>query len=86
MDAVLLDVIASSIRSASKRTRTMTITADSRLVEDLGLDSLDLVTVLMNLEDHFGLKIELDEVPSIQSVADLASHLESLRGGQNAAA
>ena len=40
----------------------------------------------MKMEDHFDLKIELDEVPNIRSVADLASHLEVLRGGQSAAA
>jgi acyl carrier protein len=86
MDSVLLDVIAAAIRSVSKRTQTMTITADSLLVEDLALDSLDLVGVLMKLEDHFDLKIELDEVPNIRSVAELAAHLDTLRGGQAAAA
>ena len=86
MDAVLLDVIAGAVRSVSKRTQTMTITADSLLVEDLGLDSLDLVGVLMKLEDHFGMQIDLDEVAGIRSVSDLAGHLEGLRGGHPAAA
>lgn len=86
MDAVLLDVIAGAIRSVSKRTQTMTITAGSLLVEDLALDSLDLVGVLMKLEDHFGIEIELDEVTGIRSVADLAAHLEAVRGGRSAAA
>ena len=81
MDAVLLDAIAGAVRSVSKRTQTMVVTADSRLVEDLALDSLDLVGVLMKLEDHFDLKIELDEVPNIQTVADLAGHLAALRVG-----
>ncbi len=86
MDAVLLDVIASAIRSVSKRTQTMAISSGSLLVEDLALDSLDLVGVLMKLEDHFGITIELEEVPNIKSVGDLAAHLETLRGDQSVAA
>lgn len=35
------------------------ITVDSRLREDIGFDSLDMVTLLINIEEHFG--IELDE-------------------------
>jgi acyl carrier protein len=86
MDAVLLDVIATAIRSVSKRTQTMAITADSLLVEDLVLDSLDLVGVLMKLEDHYGFKIELDEVANIRTVADVGAHVEKLLGDQAAAA
>jgi acyl carrier protein len=86
MDAALLDVITVAIRSVSKRTQTMMITADSLLVEDLALDSLDLVGVLMKLEDHFDLKIELDELPNIGTVAELAAHLDLLRGDHASAA
>jgi acyl carrier protein len=86
MDALMFDAIASAIRSVSKRTLTTAITADSLLVEDLALDSLDLVGVLMTLEDHFALKIELDEVPNILTVSDLAGHLTKLVGDRSAAA
>ena len=86
MDAVLLDVISQAIRSVSKRTQTMAITANSLLVEDLALDSLDLVGVLMRMEDHYDIKIELDEVANIRSVADLAAQIETLRGNPSAAA
>jgi acyl carrier protein len=86
MDALMFEAIASAIRSVSKRTQTMAITADSLLVEDLALDSLDLVGVLMKLEDHFALKIELDEVPNILTVSDLAGHLMKLVGDRSAAA
>ena len=86
MDSVLLETIAGAIRSVSKRTQSMVITADSRLVEDLALDSLDLVSVLMKMEDLFEIQIELDEVPNIVSVAELGAHVEALRGGRSAAA
>lgn len=86
MDAALLNAIAGAIRSVSKRTQTMAITADSLLIEDLALDSLDLVGVVMKLEDHFGIEIELDELPNIRTVEELASHLEHLREGRATAA
>jgi acyl carrier protein len=86
MDAVLLDVISGAIRSVNKRTQTMAITAGSRLVDDLALDSLDLVGVLMKLEDHYQIKIELDEVPNIETVAELGGHLTALLGGRSEAA
>ncbi len=78
MDAVLLDIIASAIRSVSKRTQTMAITENSLLVEDLALDSLDLVGVMMKMEDHFDLKIDLDQVPQINTVSDLGTHVAGL--------
>jgi len=86
MEAVLLDVITSAIRSVATRTQATVITADTRLVEDLALDSLDLVGVLMKMEDHFDIKIDLDEVGNIRDVADLAAQVETLRGGKSAAA
>ena len=86
MDAVLVDSIAAAVRSVSKRTQTMAITPNSLFVEDLALDSLDLVGVLMKLEDHYAVKIELDDVANIRTVADLAEHLDKLVGGRSAAA
>ena len=86
MEAVLLKVIADGIRSVSKRTQTMAITESSRLVDELGLDSLDLVGVMMKMEDHFGVTIELDEVGNIHTVADLGSHIIAVRKGRSSAA
>ena len=86
MDAPMFDAITTAIRSVSKRTQTMAVTANSILVEDLALDSLDLVGVLMKLEDHFAIKIELDDIPNILTVSDLAGHLAKLLGDRTAAA
>lgn len=40
----------------------------------LGIDSLDTVEMLMNLEDKFGVEIELDE--KVETVGDLAAFIE----------
>lgn len=42
--------------------------------EDLGLDSLDLADLVMELEDECGVTIELKE--SIKTVQDLVSYIE----------
>jgi acyl carrier protein len=86
MDAMLLSVIAGAIRAVSKRTQNLTIAEESLLVEELALDSLDLVAVFMKLEDHYRIQIELDDVPNIRTVADLGAHMAKLLGGRSAAA
>jgi acyl carrier protein len=45
---------------------------------DLGIDSLDTVDLLMNLEDELGISIELDE--KVETVGDLAKFVESKKG------
>jgi acyl carrier protein len=76
----MMDVIAEVIRSVSARARATTITADSLLLEDLALDSLDLVAVILRLQDHFEVEIDPDEITSLRTVNDLlASLAEHLR-------
>ena len=41
---------------------------------DLGIDSLDTVEMLMNLEDKLGKEIELEE--SVETVGDLVRYIE----------
>ncbi len=44
------------------------ITEDASFEEDLGADSLDLVEVVMDLEDQFGLKIPDDDARELTTV------------------
>lgn len=50
------------------------ITMDSSF-EELGIDSLDTVELLMNLEDEIGTEIELDQ--KVETVGDLVKFIES---------
>jgi acyl carrier protein len=45
--------------------------------EDIGLDSLDMVDVVMMLEEEFDVEIEIQE--RIKTVSDLVSLIESLK-------
>jgi acyl carrier protein len=58
---------------------------DSRLVDDLGLDSLDLIQLAINLEEAFGIEIPDDDVddPALGVVSGLIAYVErkvALRG------
>ena len=52
------------------------ITMDSKF-QDLGIDSLDTVELLMNLEDKLGIEVELDQ--KVETVGDLVAFIESKR-------
>ncbi len=54
------------------------VTPDSKIVEDLGADSLDVVELLSRLEDEFGIIIPDDEVENLVTVGDVAAELEKL--------
>ena len=54
------------------------VTADAKIVDDLGADSLDVVELLSQLEDEYGIIIPDDEVESLVTVADVAAQIEKL--------
>ena len=54
------------------------ITLDSKIVDDLGADSLDIVELLMQLEDSTGKTIPDDKVSEIKTVGALVKVLEKL--------
>ena len=54
------------------------VTPDAKIVDDLGADSLDVVELLSQLEDEFGIVIPDDEVEKLVTVADVAAELEKL--------
>ena len=53
------------------------ITPNSKIVEDLGADSLDVVELLMNLEEEYGISVSEDEATKISTVGDFVSLVES---------
>jgi len=50
---------------------------DSKFVEDLGADSLDVVELVMALEEKFDIEIPDDEAEKIQTVADVVAYIQS---------
>ena len=74
----MLEKIAKVLREY-KENEELVVTADTTF-EDLELDSLDTVELVMNLEDEFGVTLEMNE--SIKSVGDLQSAIEDAQNAQ----
>lgn len=53
------------------------ITEDSRLVEDLGADSLDTVEMLMAFEEEFGISIPDEQAMQMRTVKDIVELIDS---------
>lgn len=53
------------------------IKPESKIVEDLGADSLDVVELLMTMEDDFGIAVSDEEAVKLKSVQDIVTMLES---------
>ncbi len=50
---------------------------DSKFVEDLGADSLDVVELVMALEEKFDIEIPDEEAEKIQTVQNVIDYVES---------
>ena len=49
---------------------------ESRFVEDLGADSLDVVEMIMALEEKFELEIPDEDAEKIKTVQDVVDYIE----------
>ena len=52
------------------------ITAESRLVEDLKADSATVMVMIMDLEDTFGIMVEDDQIMKLRTVGDVVKYID----------
>ena len=53
------------------------ITMDRRLVEDLKADSANVMVMIMDLEDNFGIMVEDDQIMKLKTVGDVGKYIEA---------
>ena len=53
------------------------IQMSSRIKEDLGADSLNILQLLMKIEDDYGIVIPDEKLAHFDTVADVVSYLDS---------
>lgn len=51
---------------------------DSKIIEDLGADSLDVVELVMALEEKFDVEIPDSDAEKLISISDVVSYIENL--------
>ncbi len=51
------------------------ITKDSRLIEDLGADSLDLAEIVVAVETKYNIEIEKENVEKIKTIKDILDYI-----------
>jgi acyl carrier protein len=55
------------------------VSAQTKIVGDLGLDSVAVLDFIMDVEDHFDISIPLDRVAEVQTIAELSHAIEGLK-------
>ncbi len=53
-----------------------TIQDDSNIMEDLGVDSIDLVELLMGIEEKLGIVVPDEDAVNLKTVKDVADYIE----------
>jgi acyl carrier protein len=75
----MLPAIIDLVRDVAKLDAHAAIDAESRLVEDLGIDSLDLVGIYLRLQDDYGVAIDEEDLARLPRVGDIAAFVAAQR-------
>lgn len=52
------------------------ISAETNIVDDIGADSLDIVELIMELEDSYGITISDEDAPALTTVGKIVDYIE----------
>ena len=66
------DMIASQLQVDAA-----SITPESRLVEDLKADSANVMVMILELENLFGIEVEDEVILNLKTVGDVSKYIES---------
>jgi len=53
------------------------------LIDEVGIDSMDLATVALVLQDEYGIRIDEDDYPKLVTVRLIAEYIENKSGNRN---
>jgi len=80
-DPALTTRIAAIVRRTGRVNAATRISEDSRLVEDLGIDSLDLVSVYLTVQEEYDLEFDDAELAAMPRVGDIVARVAARRLG-----
>ena len=56
------------------------IKPESRLMEDLKADSANIMVLIMDMEDQFGITVEDDQIMKLKTVGDVVNYIAKVKG------
>ena len=59
------------------------INESSKIIEDLGADSLDMIEMLMAMEEEFNISVPDDKAEGLKTVGDIANFIDENIGNDN---
>lgn len=54
------------------------LSEQTRIMDDVGLDSMAVMELVMQIEDRFDVSVPLNILPDVNTIGDFAKHLETL--------
>jgi len=77
IDSMRAKVIEHLLTASDEEVRPEDVSDSTRLRDDLDLSSLQAVTLVMDLEDEFGVVIEDEEIEGLATVGDVLAIIEA---------
>lgn len=66
--------------SEATKVELSNINPETSFIDDLNLDSLDMVELMMKMEDEFGIEIPEDDTEKLKTIKDVANYLKAKQG------
>lgn len=73
----LRDIIADAMGARLKMDASE-ITEDTEFIADIHADSVDVATIICDIEDAFDIEIEDEQLEGIETVGDVAERIEEM--------
>jgi acyl carrier protein len=72
----ILDQLYELIRPYSEQ--SIVLSEQTRIMDDVGLDSMAVMELVMQIEDLFDVSVPLNILPDVNTIGEFAKHLETL--------
>ena len=72
----ILDQLYELIRPYSEQ--SILLDEQTRIMDDVGLDSMKVMELVMQVEDHFEISVPLNILPDVKTMGEFAKQIEML--------
>ena len=82
-DEILETLTGALDRASNGRANIEQLDDEARIIEDVGLSSLDILDLRFELEDHWQMKVSDEELAAMQTVGDVIRLVRAGAAGTN---